>query len=160
MRVPAATARRVAGIHGQKTFCRHQVRAAQVDSPWPVHARTGAVGLNQVIELFTERLRIAASLLVQDHQVGREPMRAPIGMRLEYLTDQAQIPRLTDGDQGNGQVTRDGISPQTGLALAVVGNALRGGAQERAGIEQMARQLLEAARFIGLDAQKAQLKLG
>ena len=118
------------------------------------------MGLDQVFELFTQRLRIAAGLFVQDHQVGHEPMHAPIGMRLKHLADQAQIARLADGDQGDGQVARDGISPQAGLALAVFGDALRGGAQQGIGIEQMAGQLLEAARIVGLDAQQAQLKLG
>ena len=62
------------------------------------------MGLNQVVELFTQGLLITAGFLVQDHQVGRQPVHAPIGMRLEHLADKAQIPRLFYGDQGHGQV--------------------------------------------------------
>ena len=118
------------------------------------------MGLDQVFELFAQRLLIAAGLLVQDHQVGHEPVHAPIGVRLEHLTDQAEILHLANGDQGNGQVTRDGIGPQAGLALAVFSDAFCGGTQQGIGIQQMACQLLEAARIVGLDAQQAQLKLG
>ena len=69
------------------------------------------MGLDQAFESFTQRLLIAAGLLVEDHQVGHQPMHSPIGMRLEHLTDQADIPRLADGDQGDRQVARDSVGP-------------------------------------------------
>ncbi len=166
---PNCWGKRAAGRHHHDTrhgpqerqvFRRDQIRAAQIDSPGPVHPRVGRMGLDQVFELLTQRLLIAAGLLVQDHQVGHEPVHAPVGMRLEHLTDQAEILHLADGDQGNRQVTRDGIGPQAGLPFAVFRDAFCGGTQQGIGIQQMAGQLLEAARFVGLDAQQAQLKLG
>ena len=67
--------------------------------------------LDQALESFTQRPLIAAGLLVEDHQVCHQPVPSPIGMRLEHLTDQADIPRLTNGDQGNRQVARDSVGP-------------------------------------------------
>src|SRR5512137_2979833 len=115
--------------------------------------------LDEALKLLTRRLLIAARLLVEDYQVCCQPVHSPIGMGLEHLTDQADIPRLANGDQGNRQVARNSIRPQAGLALVVLFDAFNGRAQERVGKEQVAGELLEATSIVGLDAKQSQLKL-
>ena len=94
------------------------------DRPGPVDAAAEGEGLDQLLQLFPKRLLIAARLLVEDHQIDRQPMHPPENAGLESLTDEGDFPRLADGDQHNGQISRDAVRPQAGLALAVVSRRL------------------------------------
>ena len=80
-------------------------------------------------------------------------------MRLEHLPDQADVADLVDRDQGDGQVARDAILPEPGLAFDVLLDPLRGGSQQPVGVQEVAGQLLEAPGVIRLDAQDAHLQL-
>ena len=91
------------------------------------------MGLDQLLQSVMERPFITHFLFIEDHQVGRQATHPPIGVGLKHLADQADLPFLADGDQGDRQVTRDAVGPQTGLTLAVVCEASGGGAQEGVG---------------------------
>ncbi len=116
--------------------------------------------LDQLFQPFLERLLITSRLLVEDYQVDRQPMHLPERAGLEELTDQGDLPRLADGDQDNGQIARDAVRPQAGLALAIVFQAPGGSAQQAIGEQQVTGQLLKTACFVGLNVQHLQLLLG
>ena len=63
------------------------------------------------VELLAQGLFVAAGLLVEDHQVGLEPVITPVGVRLEHLANEGDVLRFTDGDQGDRRVARDSIGP-------------------------------------------------
>src|SRR5664280_967009 len=99
---------------------------------------------DQLFQSLLEWPFITPGFLIEDHQIGRQSMHPPIGMSLEQLADQADIPRFTNSYQGYRQVARYAVRPQSGLALAILSKALAGSAQEGVGKQQVTGQLLKS----------------
>ena len=72
------------------------------------------------MKALVERSLIAASLFVEDHQVGGQAMHSPIGVGLQHLAHQVDLPYFSDGDQHQRQVAGNGVGPQACLPLAVI----------------------------------------
>ena len=67
---------------------------------------------DQRLERRLELLRVGVALLVQDHEVDREPLQAPVLVRAEELADDASVLRLVDADQHDRKVAGDPVGPE------------------------------------------------
>ncbi len=105
-------------------------------------------------------LDIGDGALVEDHQIHRQPLHAPVFHRLQRLAGQLQLADIGDAHQDDRQIPRYAQAPQVGLAAAAGGDHLRGGAQGRGGEDGVAGQALELSGRGAVDAQVMQLDLG
>ncbi|MNK94204.1 hypothetical protein D3C87_1143970 [compost metagenome] len=92
----------------------HEDAARAVDDV-RLHARG-----DQAHHAVLKRLAVAARVLVPDHQIHRHALLPPVGMRLDQLANQLEVGRILDPKQHDGQVARDGVSPQTRLSAAIL----------------------------------------
>ena len=75
---------------------------------------------NQSHDLVVQQLAVARLLLVPDHQVDYQSFQTPVGMRLHHLARQFDIGHVAYLQQHDGQVARNGVRPQAGLAALVL----------------------------------------
>ena len=64
-------------------------------------------------------VEVVGLLLVQDDEVGAQPLHAPVLLRVEQLAHERQRRRRSDPHQHDGQVAGDVLSPQVLLAVAI-----------------------------------------
>ena len=96
-------------------------RAPHEDSARAIHHMRFDAGGDQSHDLFLQQLPVAGAVLVPDHQVHRQSLEAPIGVRLDELAHQIDVFRVADLQQHDGQIAGYGVAPQAGLAAAVPG---------------------------------------
>ena len=119
---------------------RDLLGVAHEDAARPVdHMRLHA-GRDQAHDLFLQALAVDVALLVPDHQVHRQALQAPPGMRLHQLAHQLDVVGAGDLHQHDRQVTRDRVAPQARLAAPVAQQHAGLGAQAGLGIDHRAGQ--------------------
>ncbi len=94
----------------------------------------GAAG-EKLRELLAGRFAVGARLLVQDHDVGPEPLETPMLVGAQDLPHEWQRIRSLDADEDDREIARDGESPETALPERVPGQRLSGGPQRGVGEE-------------------------
>ncbi len=119
---------------------RDLLRAAHENAARSLHhLRLDARG-DQSHDLVLEQLPVAGVVLVPDHQIHRQSLQPPVGMRLHQLAHELDAGRVADLQQHDRQIARDGVAPQPRLPAAVLHQRCGAGAQRRIRIEHRARQ--------------------
>ena len=135
------------------------IGAPQENSAWLIDSGIDRSALDHLLQPFLQRLFVASGLVIEDQQVGLQPVKAPICVGLEKLADQADIARSVDADHSDGQVARDAMGPKARLAVPVLSKPFAWGAKLGVRVEHAPGQKLETAGVVRLDAQVAQLDL-
>jgi hypothetical protein len=104
-------------------------------------------------------LQVGRRFLVQDHEIDREPLHAPVLVRAQELPDDLAVLDLVDPDQHDRQISRDSMRPQGRGPEGVAREDRRRRAQPRIGIEDPVGDLLEEVGFFRRDAQVMELNL-
>jgi len=71
---------------------------------------------DQLFDGLLQLLGARAGFLVDDHQVGHQPLRPQVLLGPEQVPDQSAFLGPVDSDQDDREVTRDTVSPQSILA--------------------------------------------
>ena len=130
-------------------FLRDLLRRAHEDATGPVdHVRFDARG-DQAHDLVLQLLPVTGLVLVPDHQVDRQPLQPPVGVRLHQLPHQFDVGRIADLQQHHRVVAGDRLAPQPRLAATVLQQHGLLGAQCGAGVQHEAGEALVQLR-IGL----------
>ena len=66
-----------------------------------------------------QRLQIAGRMVIQNHQVNRQPFQPQVFMPAQNLPHRINVVSLADSHQHDGQIAADAILPQFGLGLVV-----------------------------------------
>jgi hypothetical protein len=66
---------------------RHLLAAADEDAAGPVDVRRFGTGGHQIDDGFLQRLPVDRIVFVPDHQIDRQPLQSPVGVRLHRLAD-------------------------------------------------------------------------
>ena len=74
---------------------------------------------NQPHDLFLQKLSIAAAILVPDDQIYHQAFEAPVSVCFHELPNQVDIGGVTDLQQNNWQVARNGIAPEARLGAPI-----------------------------------------
>ena len=103
------------------------------------HLRLNAGG-NQICDLILQGLAVNRDILVQDDQINRESLHAPIRVRLNQLPDDLDFLRVADAEQDDRRVARNAVAPEAVLSAPVVEQDAGVGAAGGVGINQSAGQ--------------------
>jgi hypothetical protein len=114
---------------------------------------------NERVERVLQLLEVRARAFVQDHQVDREVLRAPVLVRADELARDAQVAGLVDLHQHDRQVARDAERPELCRAALVAPLDRRRRAQSGIPEDDVVRELLEEPRLVGLDPEVVQIDL-
>ena len=66
---------------------------------------------DQSHDLILQLLPITGVIFVPDHQVHRQPLQTPVGMRLHHLTHEIDVGPVGNLQQDDRQVARDRVTP-------------------------------------------------
>ena len=113
------------------------------------------VGADQLLDRRLERLGVGVGLLVQDHQIHRELLGAPVFMRREQLSHEIQIGLDGHAGQHDRQVAGDAVLPQQAHRGAAAGQHRARRAQRRVGVDHPAGDALEQVGVLGDEAEIA-----
>ena len=67
---------------------------------------------DELFERCLELLSVGSALLVQDHEVDRKPLRAPVLAGTEALPHDVPVLWLVDADEDDRQIPRDSVRPE------------------------------------------------
>ena len=67
-------------------------------------------GGNQTGDLVLQGLAVNRDVLVQDDEIHRQPLHAPVGVRLDQLPDDLDLLRVADAEQDDRRVARNAVS--------------------------------------------------
>ena len=95
-------------------------------------------GRDEPDDLFLKLLPIAVAILVPDHQIHRQPLEAPVGVRLHELAHEFDMGGVGNLQQHDRQVTGDCVAPEAGLPATVFDQDARGRAQRCVGVNDRA----------------------
>ena len=125
------------------------------------HLRFDARG-NQTGDLVLQGLAINRNVFVQNDQVDRQSLHAPVGVRLDELPDDLDFRRVADAQQDDRRVARDAVAPKTALAAPVVEQHAGAGTAGGVGINQRARQpgIELGLRLRGVEMAQGDLAVG
>ena len=116
-------------------FVRYMLRRAHENATRPIDdVRFDARG-NQPHDLFLEHLPVPAAVLIPDHQIRHQTLKAPVGVSLHQLAYQVDIGRVANLQQHNRQIAGNGVAPQAGLPAAFLQEDARVGAKRRIGVD-------------------------
>ena len=138
---------------------RHHVAAQHKDAAAPVQQRAAAPAAHHGQDLLLAPLRVAAAVLVQDHQIHQQPLKPPVLVGAQQLGHQHQVVVHANAHQHQREVAGDAVGPQRGLPLAVGGDDIGPRATVPIQEERGAREPLEAVCLVGVHPNVAQLHL-
>ena len=98
---------------------RQRVGAQQVDAAGPSAPAAPRLAVDQGHQRVVHLVEIVGGELVDDHQIGAERLQAPVFLRLQDLADECHVVLAEHPHEHDGQVARDAVGPQSGLALPV-----------------------------------------
>ena len=113
---------------------------AHEDPPRALHGLGFLAHRDQAQDALLQFLPVTGAVLVPDHQVHGQSLEAPIGMGLDELADQFDVGQVADAQQDDGQVTGDGIGPESGLSAPVAHEHAGLGPQPGMGVEDRGGQ--------------------
>ena len=82
-----------------------------------------------------QNLAVGGVIFVPDHQVHRQAFQTPVRMGLYEMAHQIDIRLIFDLKQDDGQITGNGVAPETGLSAAVLDENARVGAKRCIGVD-------------------------
>ncbi|MEJ2320690.1 MAG: hypothetical protein P8Y21_15305, partial [Gemmatimonadales bacterium] len=140
---------------------RHEVGAKQIRASLflALLLARRLAGSHHPLERFLERLCVGGPGGVEDHQVGGNPLHAPVLLRPQELSHDVPLLVPLDEDQGDGKVAGDAVGPEAGRAAAVRSEDRRRCAQRGIGVEQTVGETLEEMRLVLGDPEVVQLDL-
>ena len=117
---------------------------------------------NQTGDLVVQGLAVNRNILVQDDQIHRQPLHAPIGVRLDQLPDDFDLFRVADAEQDDRRVAGNAIAPKAALAAPVVEQHAGVGPAGGVGINQRAGQtaIKLSFRLRGVELAQSHLAMG
>ena len=137
----------------------HAVPAEQVRPAGPVLPGPPGSVVEEGRELRVHLVEIAHGVLVEDHDVGAQPLEPPVLLRLQDLAHQRQVVLLDDPHQEDGEIARDAVRPEAFLAEGVAGQELRARAERSVGIQHPRGQAFEEQGLFARDAEVAEAAL-
>ena len=137
----------------------HAVPAQQVGPAGPVLPRPPGSVVEEGRERRVHLVEVAHRVLVEDHDVGAQPLEPPVLLRLQDLAHERQVVLLDDPHQEDGEVARDAVGPEAFLAEGALGQELRARAERSVGIEHPRGQALEEQGLLARDAEVAEAAL-
>ena len=138
---------------------RNVVGGPHEDAAGPVDDAAFAAAGDQPHDLVVQLLAVSRLVLGPDHEVHDQPFQAPVRTRAEQLADEVDVRQVADLQQHDRQVARDRITPQPGLAAAVLQDHRRIGAHGGVGEHDRTRQALVVLGFRFRDAELLQRHL-
>jgi hypothetical protein len=120
-----------------------------------LHLRLDPRG-DQIGDLVVQGLPVDRDVLVQDDQLGRQPLHAPVGVRLDQLPDDLDLLRVADVEQDDRRVARNAVAPKAALAAPVAAQHA-GPPAGRVGVDQGAGQ---PAVELGLSLGRVEMAQG
>ena len=136
-----------------------QIAAQQVRAAGSVLPRPPRPVVEERGELGVHLVEIAGGILVEDDDVGAQPLQAPVLLRLQHLPHQRHVVVADDAHEQNRQIAGNAVRPQTRLTSSFDAIVSGSRAQRAVGEEHPRRQTLEQQRFVVRDAQMAQAAL-
>jgi len=96
-----------------------------------------------------ELLAVPLGMLVEEDEIRRETLEAPVLLGLERLAREDEVLGAFEADREDRQVARDSVAPERGRVedVRLVSSGLRGEAAVRA--DDARRKLLEKACVVG-----------
>ena len=104
-------------------------------------------------------VQIARGILVQDDDIGTQPLQAPVLLRLKDLTHERHIVVADHAHEQHRQIAGDAVRPQTGLSELVRRNRVRARPQRAVGEQHSRRQAFEQQRLVRRNPQMTQTAL-
>ena len=101
------------GLEQHPVFLGKLFRAPDEDAARPVENQRFRPRVYQAHDLILKDRSIAGEVLVQDHQVGRQALVAPVAVRLQRVPHQVDAIDVADAYQDDGQVSGDAEAPET-----------------------------------------------
>ena len=135
-------------IAAQKVDAR---RSLPPGSPRPPVEERGQLRLHVV--------EIAGALVVDDDDVGGQPLQAPVLLRLQHLSCERQGVGADDLHEHDRQITGDAVPPESGLTELVRRQPVARRAQRPVGEQHTRREALEQDRIAIGDRQVMQRAL-
>ena len=133
----------------------HAIRTQQVRAARPVLPRPPGPVVEKGGERRVHLVEIAHRVLVEDHDVGAQPLEAPVFLSLEDLAHERQVVLLDDPHQEDGKIARNAVRPEARLAQGAAGQDLRAGAERTVG-KVVERVALEGGRSPPLESGGAE----
>ncbi len=101
-------------------------------------------------------------MLVEDHDVGTQPLEPPVLLSLQDLADQRQVVLLHHPNEQDGEIPGDAVRPEAFLAELTPGQDLRARTQRAIGVQHARRQPLVEQSVLARDAEvpKRALRVG
>ena len=125
----------------------------------PLVTRRRLARPDQRLERRLELLHVGVRPLVQNDEIDRQPLQAPVLVRAEELSDDASILRLVDADQDDGEVAGDPVGPQGRRPGRILPQHHRRGPKRRVRVKNPARKILEQASLVHANPEMVELDL-
>ena len=104
-------------------------------------------------------LHIRGATFVENDQIGDELLGLPVFARPQQFADELEVLDVLDAHENERIVAGNAVRPQHRLARRILGEMARRRPQRGVGVQEMADQRLEEARFLSADHEMTQLDL-
>src|SRR5665811_1894436 len=138
---------------------RQQVGAQQEHRPMAALRHSRQVYANDRLQSGLQILDIRGASLVDDHQVHRELLHPPVGMRADQLAYGLQVFGLINPAQHHRQVARDTVRPKRRWAEIVPFQDFRRRSQRQVRVHYAIGETLEQVGFVRRYAEMMKLNL-
>ena len=147
------------GAQQRHVVVGHRVGAANEHAAGPVDHAALARRAHDRKDLIVQILRVRVTLVVDDHEIRRDSLHAPILVRDEQLVHAWQPHRVGDRGQHDRPIAGNALTPQRTLPSPILGARLRRRAQLLVRVEKCAGEHLVERRVRGRHVEAAKLHL-